>query len=143
MKTFQFLLIVFLTVSVSFCQMKDQDGYTKEDVQGKIEKFRNIRTAGFVMLGMGVTAIGTGIALASTADWESHSTPTGVSTTTNDPSGGAGIICIAVGIPVTVAGIVLSSIGSKKYREYKYRINFFSSYNPNKKNIHAGIACNF
>ncbi len=143
MKTVQFLLLVFLTVSVSFCQMKDEDGYTKEDVQGKIEKFKNLRTTGFAMLGIGAATIGTGIALISTADWESHSTPTGVSTTTDDPNGGAGIICLAVGIPVTVAGIVLSSIGNRKYREYKYRINFFSSCNPNKKYIHAGIAYNF
>lgn len=83
-----------------------------------------MQVAGFTLLGIGVAGVVTGIVLASSADWETHSTGTGVTTTTRDPQGGAGIIVLAAGIPFTVAGIVLGAIGTSKRNEYKRRLEF-------------------
>jgi hypothetical protein len=129
-------VIVLLAFAISsYGQKVDADGYTLEDVKAKVTKFQGLKVTGFTMLGLGGALIGTGIVLMSSAEWESYSTPTSTGMSTSDPQGGAGIIMLAVGIPFTVVGIVLSAVGAKKHREYKDRLNFFAGYDPDKKRM--------
>jgi len=143
MKKVAGILALLIVTSLSFGEIVDEDGYTKDIVEQKVQKFKNLRTTGFVMLGSGGTLIVSGIACISSADWESYSTVGGGGMTTNDPVGGVGIIMTAVGVPLTVAGIVLSSIGSKKYKEYRSRLQLFSGYNPHNNEFRTGISYRF
>jgi len=143
MKKVAGILALLIITAFSFGEVVDEDGYTKDIVEGKVLKFKNLRTTGFVMLGCGGTLIVSGIVCMSNAEWESYSTYGGGGVTTKDPIGGTGIIMTAVGVPLTVVGIVLSSIGSKKYKEYKSRLQMFSGYNPYNNEFRAGISYRF
>ena len=143
MKFMHAIMVLLVLTSFSFSQRVDEDGYTKQDVQKKVQSFSGLRTAGFVMLGTGATSIITGIILASTADWHSYSTPGSAGMTTEDPAGGAGLLLTGLGIPVTVAGIVLSAIGSKKLREYKRRLHFFANYDYRTQTYTSNIVYDF
>ncbi|HMA65178.1 MAG: hypothetical protein ACM31E_04900 [Fibrobacterota bacterium] len=143
MKKVVSILALLIFTAFSFGEIVDEDGYTKDIVEAKVQKFKNLRTTGFVMLGSGGTLLISGIICISSAEWESYSTYGGGGVTTNDPVGGAGIIMTAVGVPLTVAGIVLSSIGRKKYREYSTRLQMFSGYNPRSNEFRAGISYRF
>jgi hypothetical protein len=60
-----------------------------------------------------------GIVLMSTAEWDSYSTGTSSGIRTEDPQGGAGLVMLVVGIPMSATGTVLGVVGSKKTREYR------------------------
>jgi hypothetical protein len=143
LKSFTALIILTVSISTAVCQETDEDGYSRGEVQKKVEKFGTMRNSGFVLLGIGVVSVVAGIAFASNAHWETQSTYTGTQTTTSDASGGAGIICIAIGVPCTIAGIVLSAIGSGKYREYKTRLQLYGGYDPGKKSYSTNFVLNF
>jgi hypothetical protein len=143
MKKVVSMIALLIFAAISFGEIVDEDGYTKNVVEAKIQKFKSIRTSGFVMLGCGGTLLVSGIICISSAEWESYSTYGGGGVTTKDPIGGTGIILTAVAVPLTVAGIVLSSIGSKKYKEYKTRLQLFSGYNPLNNEYRAGISYRF
>lgn len=136
-----FLLLVI--AFASFAQERDQDGYTIEDLKAKAAKYKGLQTAGFVLLGLGGVSLISGIALMSTAHWESYSTGTSTGMTTQDAQGGAGIIMLALGVPMTVAGIVLTAIGTSKYREYRERANISSWYDPVKKKASVSVSFYF
>ncbi|NLD91771.1 MAG: hypothetical protein GX639_03790 [Fibrobacter sp.] len=143
MKKIVGILVLLMFTAFSFGEIVDEDGYTKDVVRQKVQKFKNMRTTGLVMLGSGGVLLVSGIAYISSADWESYSTYGRSGFTTDDPAGGAGIIMTAVGVPLTVAGIVLASIGSKKYKEYTSRLRMFSGYNPHNNEFRAGISYRF
>lgn len=136
-------LILLVCIVCSYGQVRDEDGYTADDVKAKVAKFKNLQITGLTLLGLGVTSTIVGISLMSSADWESNSTPTGTSMTTHDSKGGVGIVMLGLGIPITIAGTILSTIGTKKHREYKSRLNVFSYYNPNTKKIAASLTYGF
>ena len=127
-----FALIDLLVFAASIVA-QDEEGYTKEDLRNKARHFKNMRTTGFVFLGIGVITLVSGISLVSNATWESQSTSTGSEVTTHDANGGAGIICIAIGAPAAIAGAVLSILGNGKYHEYKNRATIYGGYEPTRK----------
>ena len=136
-------IILLVCVFCSYGQLRDEDGYTVEDVKAKVIKYQNLKITGLTLLGLGVTSTVVGISLMSSAHWESYSTPTGTSMTTQDSQGGAGIIMLALGIPVTITGTILATIGTRKHREYKSRLNVFSYYNPKSKKIAGALTYAF
>jgi len=137
------LIILVIIAASAVAQYQDEEGYTKEDLQNKATHFKNMRTTGFVFLGIGVVSLVTGISLVSNATWESQSTSTGTEVTTHDASGGAGIICIAIGAPAVIAGAVLSILGNGKYHEYTNRINLYGGYNSGKKAYYSKLVFAF
>ncbi len=92
--------------------------YSEPEIHAKRQKFTNMRNGGFIMLGTGAVLLPLGIVFASNATWTSSRTGGQVNMTTNDPSGGVGILFCVLGIPLTAAGTVLGIIGSKKARLY-------------------------
>jgi branched-subunit amino acid permease len=113
-------------------EVRDTEGYTLADINAKTTKFGHMGTAGFVMLGFGLAALGGAIPLMATADWETQSTGPGVSATTSDANGGVGIVLLALSIPLTVVGTVLGTIGSHKHHEYGRRAQVFPQVSAKK-----------
>jgi hypothetical protein len=91
----------------------------REYLEARLGKFKSMRTTGFVLAGIGVASLVGGIALASNGEYETVETPTGTQTQAQDGAAAGGLLLIIAGIPVTVAGIVLGSIGSSKVQKYK------------------------
>jgi hypothetical protein len=136
-------MVLAVFVSAAVCQYQDEEGYSRDEIQGKVLKFKSMRTTGFVLGGIGAVALATGIILASNAQWESQSSSTGTEITTQDANGGAGLICIVIGAPMTIAGLVVGLIGNGKYKEYKYRLDILGGYNPYKKIYSTRLVANF
>ena len=130
------MAIIFVNISINLsAQEIDFDGYTKEQVQNKIRQYRGLRNTGLCILGVGVAALGTGIGLASSSSFESHPSDTITPMTADDKRGLAGIMMIVSGIPITLAGTVLTVIGQKKYTEYRDRITLFAGYDIQYRSI--------
>jgi hypothetical protein len=136
-------ILLLICIFCSYGQERDEDGYTVEDLKAKVIKFQHLKITGFTLLGLGVTSSIIGISLMSSADWESYSTATGAGMTTQDPQGGTGIIMLGLGIPITIAGTVLATIGTRKHREYVSRLNVYSFYNPTSRKIAASLTYGF
>jgi hypothetical protein len=134
-KTVVIGLVIACLIGTPHAQVRDAEGYTLEDVKAKSASFRRMQITGLSLLGLGVGGVAGGIALMASAEWESHSSPGGVSVSTEDPQGGAGLALMAMGIPMTVAGTVLSAIGGRKYVEYKRRAASFAGYDPAGKGV--------
>lgn len=143
MKKVAGILVLLIVTAFSFGEIVDEDGYTKGIVEAKVKKFKNIRTTGLVMLGCGGALIASGIVCISNADWEPRPVSEDGDVNSSVGAGAAGITMTTLGVPVTIAGIVLTSIGSKKSKEYKLRLRLFSGYNPHNNEFRAGICYRF
>lgn len=118
-------LSVCLVMLLSICatSMAQLSNPKTELYKSKIESYTKMKKNGATMgiIGGGLTLVG--VALTASADWETETDDFGNSqTTTNDPSGIAGIISLSVGIPLAVTGIILNSIGNKKVKEYSEKL---------------------
>lgn len=113
-------LILFLFHSYSFSDTE----YTQQQMKDKIIGYGTMQGIGLTFLGGGGASMVTGIILMASCDWETHTTPTGIHKTTDDPKGEAGIKALLIGIPFTICGTVLGIIGTKKKKEYKRRIKW-------------------
>ena len=139
-RSFISLLLIFLLFPLA----NADDEYTVGEIQRKIMTYTKMKVTGFTLLGIGGAALAGGIILAVNAEWETQSTPTGVQKTTSDPQGAAGIILLAAGIPMTVAGTVLGAIGASKTHEYKRRLELYGvSINLTPKKQSVGLIFNF
>lgn len=89
--------------------------------KAKVQRFKKLRTSGIVLLSTGVVAIAGGISMIASAGTASYQVTysNGSSSESGDPVGGFGAVIVSLGIPMTVAGIVLTKIGGKKVREYQ------------------------
>ena len=104
----------------------DNENYTANDLQSKMQKFKKMKTNGFIMAGIGAGLVIFGIIGMANADWQTNKSAGNVQVTTQDAIGGVGIVSMGFGVPCTVAGLVLGGIGSKKELEYKTRYENFS-----------------
>lgn len=132
------LAISVCLVSNLFAQAKtqvDYEGYSKEEIKRKVQAFTGVKNTGLTLLGVGAVSTVLGIVFVSNAKWDSYSTETSAGVTTKDPKGGAGIICLAAGIPVSITGIILAALGKRKQSEYKYRLETFGSLNDFHTNL--------
>ncbi len=118
MRLIPLILVLFAAIQVSAAPYASE--YDHEYLEARLNKFKGMRTAGFVMAGIGGASLLGGIILASNGEWETVETPSGgTQTQAQDGSAAGGLLLIVAGIPVTVAGIVLGSIGSSKVRKYR------------------------
>ncbi len=118
----------------------DHEGYTKEDLYDKYLAYGKMKRAGFTVAGVGSAFTVLGIVLVSSADWSTQSTPTGSQTTTSDPAGGFGLFGLILGIPGTIAGLILGGIGNSKENEYERRYHEFAlRYEPETNKL--GLTC--
>ncbi len=93
------------------------------------------------MIVPGVISGVTGIAIMSSGShFQSYSTGSSSGVTTVDPAGATAMVLTVLAIPLVAAGTVLAIIGTHKRREYKQRVQAFTSYDPAKKKIGASVA---
>jgi hypothetical protein len=99
----------------------------KQLYERKIASYSKLKTSGAVMGVCGGALTVIGVYLVSNATWETHVDYYGnTQTTTSDPGAAMGIVSIAAGIPIAVTGIVLGSIGNKKVKYYRKKLDHIS-----------------
>lgn len=105
----------------------------------KVETYTKLKKTGTVLAVSGAALTLGGLVLVSSADWETQTGPAGqTQTTSSDSEGIAGVLMLVTGIPITVTGVILGTIGAKKSREYQERIQRLSlnvKYNQHYKGI--------
>jgi hypothetical protein len=95
--------------------------YTCPELMRKIASFSRMRNAGIGLLAGGGVGVVVGVAMIASANgvmYYSYNSNYGES---GDLTGGIGADIAVLGVLMTVAGIVLTSIGAKKSREYNNR----------------------
>ncbi|WP_430816808.1 hypothetical protein [Carboxylicivirga sp. RSCT41] len=119
MRTLICLLILIAFSLNAFSQKVDENKLLYER---KVQQYTKMKKTGATLgiIGGGLTAIG--IALVASADWEEEVDEYGYTTTTTDTSGTIGILSLSAGIPMAVTGIVLSSVGNRKLKEYSEKL---------------------
>jgi hypothetical protein len=117
MRLIPMMLVLTAVFQVSAAPLESE--YDRDYLEARLGKFKSMRKTGFVMAGVGGAALLGGIILASNGEWETQSTPTGTQTNAQDGAAVGGLLLIAVGIPVTIAGIIVGSIGNKKVHRYQ------------------------
>lgn len=98
--------------------------YSQKELKNKVTGYGTMEGVGLTFLATGAVLVVTGIVYIASADWETHTTGTGIHKTTQDPKGGKGLKMLVAGIPFTACGTVLGIIGAKKRREYKRRLQW-------------------
>lgn len=116
------VFIITLTLAASVYAQDHKQGLYEQKVQG----YAKMKKTGHILTGIGGGMTIAGIILVSSADWTTESTYNGTNFNTNDPAGIAGTLILVGGAGLTVTGIVLSSVGSRKYKEYKQKLNNIS-----------------
>jgi hypothetical protein len=95
--------------------------YTCRELQSKIASFTRMRNAGVGLLVGGGVGVVVGVAMIASANgvmYYSYNSNYGES---GNLTGGIGADIAVLGVVMTVAGIILTSIGAKKSREYNDR----------------------
>lgn len=139
------LLILIIALVASVPSMAQYDPNYRSDQNRvrtyslKIEKFSRMKRTG-IGLGIGGTVLTVaGVALISSADWETNTTYNGgQTTTTNDSEGVGGVLMVLAGVPLTATGIVLGIIGNNKVKSYRAKLDGLSVnmlYTPDKKGL--------
>ena len=119
------LVVLFVTASLVHGQPECTE-YPQKIIKQKYESFTTLKITGFSLLGIAGAAAVAGVVMMSTSKWNDNSTGTSVGMSTQDPQGGAGLIMVAVAVPVGVLGTVLGFIGKSKSLQYKSCLEDFS-----------------
>lgn len=106
--------------------------------QRKVISYTKMKKAGITLLVTGGASVLVGSIMTASADWESYSSSNSAGVTTNDPLGGAGMLVLGIGIPVTVVGIIFTAIGAKKVKYYGGKLDNLSL-NISTSNEHCGL----
>lgn len=117
----QFLsVLLFAALIPNLCGAAPARVYDRPYLESKVVKFSKMRNGGFTMAGIGAVSLISGIILASNGEWEKdRNMGGGERYNAQDPSAAFGVLFIGLGIPLTVGGIVLGSIGSNKVGKYE------------------------
>ena len=129
-----FFTIFFLSTficNLAFAQYYVNE-YTGESQRSlyerKIVSYTKLKKTGWTLAGAGAVSTILGIVLIQNADWDTTTNSYGQQqSTSSDPAAFAGVLGITIGIPATITGIILGSIGNKKQKQYMYkleRLNF-------------------
>ncbi len=132
------LLIVFLVTIVS-AQVEQKEYFEK-----KISHYKEMQKKGktYQIIG-GVSAL-VGIVSMSAAEWDCYSYGMGGSCDSDDPKAVVGALCLIGGISFGVTGVIYSSIGIKKIRQYKRIIeNLSIGISPNSKTFEFQLVYKF
>ncbi len=89
----------------------------------KLSTYKGMTSAGGILLGLGLISVPVGITKLAKSESETIHQPGGIQINYYGEDAKAGIFFILFGIPSTISGIVLSSIGSRKVKEYRNKIN--------------------
>jgi hypothetical protein len=140
MKKMMWLLILTILLATTV----HAGEYSKEELEVRFEKFRKMKRNGYVMAGVGVGFMVAGFIMMQSADWEKETDGMNTNYNTSDSEGGVGILLFAPGIPLTVVGIILGSIGSNKTKRYQELLDKVSvSGNVKKDQIQVSISLSF
>lgn len=129
---FSIILFSILTLN-SFGQIDNRQLYEQ-----KVQSFTKMKRTGLSLTVAGVASTIIGSVMVSNAEWESQSSSTGTSVTSNDPNAIVGSLLIGAGIGITVPGIILGTIGNNKSKEYNeklQRLDVGINYKPNNKGL--------
>lgn len=111
--------ICLLMIALLCTGVHAQYEYSCSEISEKIAGFTKMRNAGTGLLIGGIVMSALGIGLIASAGGETYY-ETGPQGSSGDPAGGLGaVLLIMLGIPGTIAGPILLSIGSRKRREYR------------------------
>ena len=100
---------------------------SKELYESRVKSFSKMKSGGIVLTLVGGIFTGVGTALLVTAPdytYDYYGFPTNEDEVTLHVTGG--IVCLALGIDAIIGGIVLTSIGSRKYKQYKNKLDNLS-----------------
>jgi hypothetical protein len=117
---------LFLLFLATFIHAVSAQEYDRPYLEGRLAKFKSMRSGGFTMAGIGGAALLGGIVLASNGKYETVDTGTGTQANAKDGAAVGGILLIAVGVPLTVAGVILGSLGNRKVGQYQRRLEGLS-----------------
>lgn len=133
-KTIILLMLVCFTTS-AFAQF-DRNYAIYER---KVETYTKLKKTGTALTVAGAALTVGGLVLISSADWETQTGPAGqTQTTSSDSEGIAGVLMLVAGIPITVTGAILGTIGAKKSRQYQEKLQRLSlnvKYNQHYKGL--------
>jgi len=123
MKFFSIITFVLYSFSLfSQTSIKNKAYYENE-----IARFSKMKSTGAALLVLGGAATVGGILLVSSASWETQTTEDGqTNATTQDASGGLGMLLLVGSLPLTIGGGIFTSIGSSKERQNKRLLNSLS-----------------
>jgi hypothetical protein len=126
-KTFFVRLVFLFYISLMlFSPCKAQ--HDRSFYEGKLYKYKGMRTTGLVLGISGVALLGTGIALLSSMEYDKQIDYYGnVSYTPKDVKPFiSGIGCLIIGVPATATGVVFSIIGQCKVKKYSSKLKNLS-----------------
>ncbi len=119
MKVIQSLLLLLVITNSVFAQKSEA---RRNLYQSKIESYTKLKKAGNTIgiVGGGLTLMG--VALATSANWETTTDEYGFQTVNTNTSGAIGVLSICFGVPLAITGIVLNSNGKRKVAEYTKKL---------------------
>lgn len=132
-KVFIATILCVIVSHVSWAQQSHAELY-----QQKVYSYTKMKKTGIGLTIGGIASTVIGVALVSSAEWETTTDQYGTTTTSDDPRAFGGLLLIGGGISVSVPGIILTSIGSKKSKEYQRkleRLDLGINYKPNNKGV--------
>ncbi len=130
------LLFIFFTIT-TYAQYYNSELESKRELyERKVASYTKMKSTGWTVAGIGGGMTILGIVLMSNGTCETTTNSNGYQTSTCDATASAGILGVVVGIPATIAGIVIGSVGSRKQKEYmgklerlKFSYNKIDNYN--------------
>lgn len=117
------IILILLIFAGFFSQQtysQNNDPYSVDFLETKIQKFKGMKTSGIIMTAVGIPSLVTGVVLY--VDWvsdEVNSSSSSSSSTTIDGRAIGGLALMVVGELLTGGGIVLWAIGGSKSRKYQ------------------------
>ncbi len=119
MKVIQSLLLLLVITNSVFAQKSEA---RRNLYQSKIESYTKLKKAGNTIgiVGGGLTLMG--VALATSANWETTTDEYGFQTINTNSSGAIGVLSLCFGVPLAITGIILNSNGKRKVAEYTKKL---------------------
>ncbi len=116
------IYLLFVLIGLTAKAQVDQENLFEK----KIKNYQKMKKNGLTMGVIGGVSSFFGVILVNQAEWKKETTSSNVNYTTNDGSGIVGIVLLVVGIPLTITGAILGSIGIKKVKEYTRKLDDLS-----------------
>jgi hypothetical protein len=95
--------------------------YSCNELDAKIASFQRLKGTGIGCIIGGAIMSGIGIGMIASAGGQTYYETNSNGETSGDLTGGLGAVITAIGIPVCIAGIIITPIGARKTNEYKLR----------------------
>jgi len=143
-KSLTLTLTVIIGLISLFSLSATAQKFTKELCTQKIEQYTKLKKTGTILGITGGVLTMAGIVAVKNADWETETYDNETNVHTKDGSGILGVGAMVIGIPMTITGIVLGSVGSKKIKQYKGRLKDAALYiGPAQQNMGIQLTLKF